>query len=117
MSTHNICFHGEIRKTSCGYPSYLEVWLPVQKHKISTDPMKLFRRQTVMYQAFETLTPTGPWNSRAFNFSVCKALVNAPHCRDIFVAKSLLKVPAHPPTPPTQTNNPGVENDKEQQMN
>ena len=24
MSTHNICFHGEIRKI-CGYPSYLEL--------------------------------------------------------------------------------------------
>ena len=25
MSTHNICFCGEIRKILCGYPSYLEI--------------------------------------------------------------------------------------------
>ena len=25
MSTHNILFHGEIKKKICGYPSYLEL--------------------------------------------------------------------------------------------
>ena len=34
MSTHNIVFHGEVRKIFCGYPSYPELclssvqWLP-----------------------------------------------------------------------------------------
>ena len=26
LSTHNMCFCGEIRKMLCGYPSYLEQW-------------------------------------------------------------------------------------------
>ena len=27
MSSHNICFYGEIRKILSGYPSYLDIWL------------------------------------------------------------------------------------------
>ena len=50
---------------------------------------------------------TGPGNSGAFNFSVFKALLNALHCGDKFMVKSLLKAPP----PPTE-----VDNNEEQQM-
>ena len=36
----------------------------------------------------------GPGNSGAFNFSVFKALLNALHCGDKFMVKSLLKAPS-----------------------
>ena len=36
----------------------------------------------IIHQSFETSTPLGPGNSRAFNFSVCNTLVNA-LCREI----------------------------------
>ena len=48
----------------------------------------------VMHQSFAVPAPTGPGNSGAFNFSVSKALLNALHCRDKFMVKSLLKAPA-----------------------
>ena len=62
----------------------------------------------IMHQSFVVLAPTGPGNSRAFNFSVFKALLNALHCGDKFMIKSLLKAPAPPP--------PAADNNEEQQM-
>ena len=59
-----------------------------------------------MHQSFVVPAPTGPGNSGAFNFSVFKALLNALHCGDKFMVKSLLKAPA-----PTE-----VDNNDEQQM-
>ena len=32
MSIHNICFHAEIRKILCGYPSYLELCSDLHVH-------------------------------------------------------------------------------------
>ena len=49
-----------------------------------------------MHQSFVVLAPMGPGNSGAFNFSVFKALLNALHCGDKFMVKSLLKAPAPP---------------------
>ena len=42
-----------------------------------------------MHQSFVV-----PGNSGAFNFSLFKALLNALHCGDKFMVKSLLKAPA-----------------------
>ena len=53
------------------------------------------KRIWVMHQSFVVPAPTGPWNSGAFNFLVFKALLNALHCGDKFMVKSLLK--AHAP--------------------
>ena len=47
-----------------------------------------------MHQSFVVQAPMGPGNSGAFNFSVFKALLNALHCGDKFIVKSLLKAPA-----------------------
>ena len=57
----------------------------------------------VMHQSF--VVPA-PGNSKAFNLSVFKALLNALHCGNKFMVKSLLKAPA----PPEADNN------EEQQM-
>ena len=46
-----------------------------------------------MRKSFVVLAPRGMGNSRAFNFSVFKTLLNALHCGDKFMAKSLLKAP------------------------
>ena len=47
---------------------------------------------TFMHQSFVTTTaPTVPGNSGDFDFSPCKALVYAQHCRDIFMVKVLPK--------------------------
>ena len=43
-----------------------------------------------MHQSFETPIPKRPGNSGPINFSVCKALIYAMHCRDIFVKKKTL---------------------------
>ena len=48
----------------------------------------------IMHQSFVIPAPTGPGISGAFNFSVFKALLNALHCGDKFMVKSLLKAPA-----------------------
>ena len=56
-----------------------------------------------MHQSF--VVP-GPGNSGAFNFSVFKALLNALHCGDKFIIKSLLKSPRPPE----------IDNNEEQQM-
>ena len=48
----------------------------------------------LMHQSFVAPAPSGPRNSGAFNFSIFKALLKAPHCRAKFVVKSPLKVPA-----------------------
>ena len=48
----------------------------------------------IMHQSFIVPAPMGPGNSGAFNFSVLKALLNALHCGDKFMVKSLLKAPA-----------------------
>ena len=53
--------------------------------------------KTFMHQSFVVPAPTGPGNSGAFNFSVFKTLLNALHCGDKFMVKSLLKAPAPPP--------------------
>ena len=63
-----------------------------------------------MHQSFVVPAPTGPGNSGVFNFLVFKALLNALHCEDTFMVKSLLKAPAPPPPPPE------VDNNEEQQM-
>ena len=56
------------------------------------------RNISIMHLSFVSTTPQGPWtappgpgNSRAFNFSVFKALLKARHCSVRFVVKSLLK--------------------------
>ena len=46
-----------------------------------------------MHQSFVVPASTGPENSWAVNFSVFKALLNALHCGDKFMVKSLLKAP------------------------
>ena len=48
----------------------------------------------VMHHSFVVTAPMGPGNSGSFNFSVFKALLNALHCGDTFMVKSLLKAPA-----------------------
>ena len=48
---------------------------------------------SIMHQSFVVMANTGPGNSGAFNFLVLKALLNALHCQDKFMVKSLLKVP------------------------
>ena len=65
-------------------------------------------RDKLCYYApvIEIPIPTGTGNSGTFNFSVCKALVNALHCSDIFMVKSLLKAPV-----------PLIENNKVQHIN
>ena len=65
-----------------------------------------------MHQSFVVPAPMGPGNSRAFNFSVFKALLNAMYCRDKFMVKSLLKAPAPPLRPPPPQE---VDNNEEQQ--
>ena len=45
----------------------------------------------LMHQSFVVPASTGPENSWAVNFSVFKALLNALHCGDKFMVKSLLK--------------------------
>ena len=62
-----------------------------------------------MHQSFVVPAPTGPGSSGAFNFWVFKALLNALHCGDKFMVKSLLKAPPPPA--------PEVDNNEEQQMN
>ena len=54
-----------------------------------------------MHQSFVVMARTGPGNSGAFNFSIFKALLNALHCGDTFMVKSLQKAPA----PPEADNN------------
>ena len=50
-----------------------------------------------MHQSFVVLVPTGPGNSAAINFfRFLKALLNALHCGDKFMVKSLLKAPPSP---------------------
>ena len=49
---------------------------------------------SIMHQSYVVPAPTEPGNSGAFNFSVFKALLNALHCGDKFMVKSLLKAPA-----------------------
>ena len=49
-----------------------------------------------MHQSFATTAPLGPGNSGDIDFSLCKALVYAPHCGDIFYVISLVKVPSAP---------------------
>ena len=29
MHTHNVCFHGDLRKIACGFPFYLELWCEI----------------------------------------------------------------------------------------
>ena len=48
---------------------------------------------SLMHQSFVVMGPAGPGNSGAFNFSVFKALLNALHCEDKFMVKSVLKAP------------------------
>ena len=55
----------------------------------------------IMHQSFVVPAPTGPGNSRAFNFSVFKALLNALQCGDKF----MVKIPAKSPRPPEADNN------------
>ena len=43
-----------------------------------------------MHQSFVLPATKGPGNSGAFNFLVFKALLNALHCRDKFMVKSLV---------------------------
>ena len=50
----------------------------------------------IMHLSFVVPAPTGTGNSAAFNFSVFKALLNALHCGDTFMVKSLLKGHAPP---------------------
>ena len=89
-------------KRKCMYSQllkkYFELWWICQERiemfdlvhsKLSTLSMLL-----VMRQSFVIPAPTGPGNSGAFNFSVFKALLNALHCKDKFMVKSLLKSPA-----------------------
>ena len=75
----------------------------------------------VMHQSFETPTLRGPGNSGAFNFSVCKTLVN------ICTAGTYGEIPAKSPCPHGGWMSRGCgvggggggcdENNKEQQMN
>ena len=47
----------------------------------------------LMHQSIVTTAPTGLGNSGDFNFSWCKAPVNALHCGAIFLVKTQLKAP------------------------
>ena len=58
--------------------------------------------QHLMHQSFVSLAPIGPGNSRAFNFSIFKALVKAWHGGIRIPAKSL--------------DSPETENNVEQQL-
>ena len=67
MSTHNICFHGEIRKTLCGYP-------------LLTVAMNLHNSYTVFTLSFLTVKPaqtlqTDPMSLIRF-YSVCQSSGN-----------------------------------------
>ena len=49
-----------------------------------------------MHQSFETPIPTGPGNSEAFNFPVCKALPVKPAQRGHIYGKIPAKIPCDP---------------------
>ena len=67
MSTHNICFHGKLRKILYGCPflSYLEVWLIQKKKKkkkmrhikkASSEYMRTTEAQLNLYWQYRPLT-------------------------------------------------------------
>ena len=57
MSTHNICFRGEIRKVLCGYPSYLELcfYLFSQPRQLLFLKQKVFKLQDQQKLAIRNL--------------------------------------------------------------
>ena len=89
--TENIpfMFHFKNRATIFGF---LERFYLYTRQKFVY--MEISIKWSLMHQSFVVPTPTGPGNSGAFNFSVFKALLNALHCGDKFMVKSLLKAPA-----------------------